>query len=38
MITIESCEKKLEKQFKIVDDIGYKNQKKVLNAFIDCRL
>jgi cystathionine beta-lyase family protein involved in aluminum resistance len=38
MITIESCEKKLEKQFKIVDDIAYKNQKKVLNAFIDCRI
>lgn len=30
---IESCEKKLEKKFKAVDDVAYFNQVKVLNAF-----
>ncbi len=31
-------EKKLEKQFKRIDDIAFYNQKKVLNAFNDCKI
>lgn len=31
-------EKKLEPQFKRIDKIAFYNQKKVLNAFIDCRV
>lgn len=38
MITIQSCEKKLENQFGRVDEIAYFNQKKVLSAFIDCHI
>ncbi|MDE5729659.1 MAG: methionine gamma-lyase family protein, partial [Clostridia bacterium] len=35
---IESCEKKLEKKFKAVDDVAYFNQVKVLNAFRECNV
>lgn len=31
---IKQCEQKLEKQFQIVDDIAFFNQKKVLDAFV----
>lgn len=33
MTTIEACEKKLEQQFKRIDDIAYFNANKVLRAF-----
>ena len=33
MITIEECEKSLEKQFKRIDDIAFYNASKVLRAF-----
>lgn len=33
MITIEECEKSLEKQFKRIDDIAFYNANKVLRAF-----
>ena len=33
MITIDECEKALEKQFKRIDDIAFYNANKVLRAF-----
>ncbi len=38
MKTIEEFEEELSSQFKKIDEIAYFNQKKVLNAFIDCRI
>ena len=35
---ISDYEKALTKQFKIVDDIAYENQKKILNAFTNCKI
>ena len=37
-IDIKKCEEKLKTQFEKVDEIAYFNQKKVLNAFIDCKV
>lgn len=35
---IEQCEKKLENKFKLIDEVAYKNQVKVLNAFSEYRI
>lgn len=35
---LSETEEKLKEQFKRIDDISYKNQKKVLQAFIDSRV
>lgn len=35
MLTIEQCEKKLEKQFQRIDEIAFYNAKKVLSAFAE---
>ncbi len=38
MKTIEDIEKELQPQFKRIEDIAYQNQKKVLDAFIECKI
>ncbi len=35
---LDLTEKKLEKQFKLIDEIAFFNQKKVLEAFNECRV
>lgn len=35
---IVEAEKKLENRFEMIDEIAFKNQKKVLQAFIDCKV
>lgn len=35
---IVEAEKKLENRFAMIDEIAFKNQKKVLQAFIDCKV
>lgn len=35
---IKNCEIKLKDKFKLVDDIAYCNQEKVLNAFSECKV
>lgn len=37
-VDLKVCEEELKNQFDKVDEIAYFNQKKVLNAFIDCRI
>lgn len=38
MITIEKCEEVLKDQFKYVDQVAFLNQKKVLDAFVSCKI
>ena len=35
---IEKCESKVKDKFKIIDEVAYFNQVKVLNAFHDCKI
>ena len=35
---IEKCESKIKDKFKIIDEVAYFNQVKVLNAFHDCKI
>ena len=35
---LDEAEKKLEGQFKRIDEIAFKNQKKVLDAFIELKV
>ena len=37
-MTLQEIENKLQPQFKRIEDIAYHNQKKVLDAFIDCKI
>ncbi len=37
-VDLKKCEEELKSAFQKVDEIAYFNQKKVLNAFIDCRI